>query len=94
MADERPIWGIHMDRTHGDSPVKEGFIAIGWSKVGDLSKLQANREAFKQAVAAAYPDAKPGAIPVVAGTLFKFANEMQKGDLARPIRESAAFGPD
>jgi restriction system protein len=81
MTEERPIWGIHMEMRHGMRPVTEGFIAIGWDAVGDLSKIPANREAFKKTVAAAYPDAKPGAIPVVAGTLFKFATEMKKGDL-------------
>ena len=49
--------------------------------MGDLSKLPADREAFKKAVASTYPQIKPGAIPVVAGTLFKFTNEMKIGDL-------------
>ncbi|MFZ0424648.1 MAG: restriction endonuclease [Xanthobacteraceae bacterium] len=81
MAEERPIWGIHMEMQHGTRPVTDGFVAIGWPRVGDLSKLPSKRESFKKAVAAAYPKTKPGAIPVVAGTLFKFANEMKKGDL-------------
>jgi len=33
--------------------------------IGDLSKLPANREAFKKTVAAAYPRMKPGAVPVI-----------------------------
>lgn len=81
MNEERPIWGIHMEMHHGMRPVTEGFVAIGWPKVGDLSKLPPTREAYKKNVATAYPTTKPGAIPVVAGTLFKFANEMKKGDL-------------
>jgi restriction system protein len=81
MANERPIWGIHMGIGHARKPMEEGYIAIGWSKMGDLSKLPADREAFKKAVASTYPEIKPGAIPVVAGTLFKFANEMKIGDL-------------
>jgi restriction system protein len=81
MAEDRPIWGIHMEMHHGMRPITESFIAIGWAAMGDLSKLSPNRESFKKAVAAAYPQAKLGAIPVVAGTLFKFANEMNKGDL-------------
>jgi len=80
MAEERPIWGIHMGKGHADRPIKEGFVAIGWSKMGDLSKLPANREAFKKTVTSTYPQLKPGAVPVVAGTLFKFAFEMQIGD--------------
>jgi restriction system protein len=81
MTEERPIWGIHMEMHHGLRPLSEGFVAIGWKTVGDLSKLPPNREAFKKAVATAYPTTKQGAIPVIAGTLFKFANEMKRGDL-------------
>ena len=81
MADERPIWGIHMERGFNARPVSEGFVAIGWQPVGDLSALPSNRESFKKAVSSAYPNMKPGAVPVIAGTLFKFANEIKKGDL-------------
>src|SRR5580698_2260053 len=81
MTEERPIWGIHMEMQHGLRPLSEGFVAIGWKTVGDLSKLPPNREAFKKAVTTAYPTTKQGAIPVIAGTLFKFANEMKRGDL-------------
>jgi hypothetical protein len=55
-----------MGRGYGERPVKDGFAAIGWSSMGDLSKLPANREAFKKVVASTYPALKPGAIPVVA----------------------------
>ncbi|WP_377828793.1 restriction endonuclease [Bradyrhizobium lupini] len=81
MAEERPIWGIHMNRGFGTRPTEDEFIAIGWASMGDLSKLPATREAYKKAVAATYPNVKPGAVPVIAGTLFKFVNEMKKGDL-------------
>jgi restriction system protein len=81
MTNERPIWGIHIGIGHALKPIEEGYIAIGWSKMGDLSKLPADREAFKKAVVSNYPETKPGAVPVVAGTLFKFANEMKIGDL-------------
>lgn len=78
MAD-KTIWGVHMDWSLGQSPLDQSFIAIGWDKLGDLSKLSGSREAFKAAVAAAY-DAKPGAVPVNAGVLFRFVHEMRKGD--------------
>jgi restriction system protein len=81
MAEERPIWGIHMERGFDTRPISEGFVAIGWEAVGDLSILSPNREAFKKAVSSAFPKMKPGAVPVIAGTLFKFANEIKKGDL-------------
>src|SRR5690349_4987195 len=80
MAEERPIWGIHMDRDFGARPISDGFIAIGWKRIGNLSLLVPNREAFKRAVANVESRVKPGAVPVIAGTLFKFSHEMKKGD--------------
>ena len=81
MAEDRPAWGVHMPRKLEDKPISEGFIAIGWHEVGDLSKLAKTREAFRDVVARTYPDRKPGSVPVAAGTLFKFVHEMQKGDV-------------
>jgi restriction system protein len=58
---ERVMWGIHMGHAHELRPVKDGYVAIGWKAMGDLSKISPNREAFKAAVAATYPNGKPGA---------------------------------
>jgi restriction system protein len=81
MPEEPTIWGIHMEWHHELRPIEQKYIAIGWSRVGDLSKLPPDRDAFKKVVASAYPETKAGAIPVVAGTLFRFSKEMKKGDL-------------
>ena len=73
MAKEATLWGIHAGRT-GDADsffLKKNVVAIGWATVGDLGKLQSNREAFRDAVAAAYPEKKPGSVPVNAGQLFR-----------------------
>jgi restriction system protein len=80
---ETIIWGIHAGKT-GDADslfLNKHYIAIGWSKVGDLSKIKADRESFKAKVSETYPDKKPGAIPVNAGQLFRFAHEMKEGDI-------------
>src|SRR6266545_4460205 len=77
------MWGIHGGRT-GDANnlfLKQNCIALGWHKVGDLSKLAANREAFKAAVAEKFPEKKAGAIPVNAGQLFRFVHEAKTGDI-------------
>jgi len=77
------VWGVHAGQT-GQADVlfrKKNVIALGWDEMGDLSKLAADREAFKAAVAAAYPGAKPGAIPVYAGVLYRFVHEMRIGDV-------------
>ncbi len=79
---EANIWGIHGGRT-GDADslfLKKNCIAIGWATVGDLGALKADREAFKAIVAKAYPEKKPGAIPVNAGQLFRFVHEIKPGD--------------
>ncbi|RCX32803.1 restriction endonuclease [Thioalbus denitrificans] len=80
---ETTIWGIHAGKT-GDADtlfLKKNRIAIGWSKLGDLSGIAPDREAFKARVAEVFPDKKPGAIPSIAGQTFRFAHEMKPGDL-------------
>jgi restriction system protein len=82
MADAT-MWGIHGGRT-GDADslfLKKNFVAVGWAKTGDLSKLEANRDAFKAVVAKNWPEKKPGAIPNNAGQLFRFVHEMQPGNI-------------
>lgn len=79
---ELTLWGIHGGKT-GDADslfLQKGFLALGWAKVADLGKLPADREAFKDVVATAYPEKKPGAIPNNAGQLFRFVHEMAAGD--------------
>lgn len=43
---EKTIWGIHMAHDHGSAPIANGYVALGWSAVGDLSKIEPTREAF------------------------------------------------
>lgn len=77
------VWGIHAGRT-GDADtlfLKHNCIAIGWDAMGDLSKLAAERDAFKQRYVLAYPDAKKGGIATVSGVPFRFLHEMKIGDL-------------
>ncbi len=80
---DRTLWGIHAGKT-GDADtlfLKKHFIAVGWAKMGDLTPLPPDREAFKTKVASTYPDLKPGAIPNNAGQLFRFVHEVKADDL-------------
>lgn len=79
-SDSKTIQGIHLEFAPDEDPIDGNFIAIGWDDLGDLSKLGANREAFKARYKDTYSDEKAGAIPVKAGVNFRFANEMAKGD--------------
>jgi restriction system protein len=78
---ERAVWGIHMEWDDGTTPREATGIAIGCPALGDLSTLPSSREAFKGAYTKAYPTEKPGAVPVKAGMLFRFAKEIRVGDL-------------
>jgi len=83
MANDHQMWGIHGGRT-GDADtlfLQGGCVALGWHLVGDLGKLPANREGFKNRVAEAYPDMKQGAVPVSAGQLYRFVHEAKSGDI-------------
>lgn len=76
--DEKRIWGIH---TKDDNMfLQRDVIAIGWKDMGDLSKIDANRDAFKEKYLKVYPDAKKGSIANGAGMLYRFACEVQVGD--------------
>lgn len=78
---EKTIWGIHMPLELGLNPVSGSYVAIGWENMGDLSMITPTRDAFKDRVAEAHPETKPGAVPVAAGVLYRFAVEMQLGDV-------------
>jgi restriction system protein len=74
------VWGVHSDQPQIDQ-VAQGFVAIGWDDIGDLSAISTEKEALKEHLAQARLWAKPGAIPVWAGVLLRFRFEMQIGDL-------------
>lgn len=77
------IWGIHAGKTgEADSLfLQKDCVALGWSKMGDLSSIKADREAFKARVAQVYPEKKSAAVANNAGQLFRFLHEMKQGDL-------------
>jgi restriction system protein len=78
---DKTIWGIHMRRTHGLTPIEQSYIAIGWREMGDLSLIKPNRDAFKAAYEQGYPDAGPGTVRTSAGVPFRFLVEMKPRDL-------------
>lgn len=78
IIDEKRVWGIH---TQDDNLfLKNSIIAIGWNEMGDLSHIEANRDAFKKRYVQVYPNAKKGSIATAAGMLYRFAHEVQVGD--------------
>lgn len=82
MSDQT-MWGIHAGRNDvADSLfLNKKLVALGWAEVGDLSKLKADREAYKKKLAQVYLDKKPGWFPVAAGQIYRFVHEMKVGDI-------------
>lgn len=73
------VWGIHNDQSSLDL-VSEGFVSIGWQQLGDLRTVPHDRESLKLLLTETYPTAKPGAIPVWAGIISRFIDEVDVGD--------------
>lgn len=76
--EEKRVWGIHT--TDDNLFLQRHVIAIGWEDMGDLSQLEANRDAFKEKYAAVYPDTRKGRISTHAGMLYRFVHEVGIGD--------------
>lgn len=72
------VWGLHC--RDEKLALQDGVIAIGWPRMGDLSELPNNREAFKERHRKVYPEAKKGNTPLAAGMLIRFAYEVAVGD--------------
>jgi restriction system protein len=68
--------GAHM----GDRPIAGDCVAIGWSEIGDLRKIDGTREAYKIAIKRGFPDMKPKTVPLAAGNVYKFTHVIQPGD--------------
>lgn len=81
------LWGIHNNEKSLDL-VDGQFVSIGWEELGDLGDLGDDRDDLKLRLAAAYPTAKPGAIPVWAGLIWRFVKEMQVGDFVLSPRKA------
>jgi restriction system protein len=74
------MWGVHMGAHVEDRPVEGGYVAIGWPALGDVRAIGTSRDDYKRAMTSAYVDIKPGAVPVDAGTVFKYVHEIRAGD--------------
>ena len=72
------VWGIHS--THDSLLLDNGIIAIEWDEMGDLSKIEPSKEAFRKELLEVYPDYKKGAVPGAVGMLMRFCFEVAIGD--------------
>jgi restriction system protein len=84
------LWVVHISN-HEPSALRaqeEGFICIGWTKIGNLAPHD-TRDKMKAAYRKGFPDASDGSIRSSYGQVFRFAHEMQIGDpVVYPIKGS------
>lgn len=75
------LWVVHITRYPelATRAQKEGFVCIGWSAAGDLTKCS-TLEQVKAALHRAYPDWTNGKIASSASQAFRFVHEVQVGD--------------
>lgn len=60
---------------------KASAIAIGWSEMGDPTKLS-SRDEFKSRYRSIYSEDSEAKVGIGAGQVYRFVREMQKGDFA------------
>lgn len=76
------IWGMHAGSSgEGNSLfLEKGYVAVGWAKVGDLSKIESHRKDFTAAFKKAHPDRNDAAIANQSGQQYRFVHEMKEAD--------------
>lgn len=79
MNEKITVWGIH-NTSDEESLLQNKVIAIGWHKMGDLSKINPDRESYYKAYGETYPNKSKQSIAGSAGQLFRFVNEAKVGD--------------
>lgn len=80
MINEQTMWMVRAGEGAYliEEFLKKKIVAIGWDKVGDLSKI-GDVETIKEKLRAVYPHLKIGQINNFAGQLFRFRFEFSKG---------------
>jgi restriction system protein len=84
------LWVVHVSNHAkiASRAQREGFVCIGWTKIGDLSRHD-SREKMKAAMHRAFPEWSPGSVNSSYGQVFRFAHEMKVGDpIVYPVKGS------
>jgi predicted Mrr-cat superfamily restriction endonuclease len=82
ISELRPIWVVRAAK-HSDAHslfVNKGLVALEDQGLGNLSKLEADRETYYAAYEKLHPNESRVSISGIAGKFFRLAQEMHKGD--------------
>lgn len=84
------LWVVHISN-HAKIAARaqrEGFVCIGWTRIGDLTPHD-TRDKMKAAMHRAFPDWSSGSVSSSYGQVFRFAHEMKVGDpIVYPVKGS------
>ena len=80
MPNKQPMWMVRAgeDAYLVDDFINKGIVAIGWNKIGGLSKVK-DLETLKVKLQSAYPEFKNGQINNFAGQIYRFRFEFING---------------
>jgi len=89
---QHAVWGMHMGRPGEDVQrrsldlaedlQRQGYVAIGWPDIGDLSALPDDRGAFREQFVKSYGESvSASASGAAAGVLYRFVHILHLGDI-------------
>ncbi|MGP1273485.1 MAG: restriction endonuclease [Phycisphaerales bacterium] len=84
------LWVVHISnhKRIAQRAQAEGFVCIGWTRIGNLSPYD-TPEKLKAAYEAAFPGKSAASVRSSYGQVYRFAHEMQVGDpVVYPIKAS------
>lgn len=78
---KKPLWMVRAEVGGKcfDEFKAKSIVAIGWTKMGDMSSL-ITRDAFTQAASKTFPDMKKMQVAISAGQTYRFVREIKIGD--------------
>ncbi|MEW4275374.1 restriction endonuclease [Priestia megaterium] len=89
----KAIWVVRAGR-YGEqeqAALENNIVTIGWSELGDVSKLQ-NKEELIKLFELTYPNEKPKAVINKASQVWRFKNEIEVGDIVvLPLKQEPAI---
>lgn len=83
----RTIWGVNCGKRGDTLFLDNNHIGIGWGEIGNLEDLGFEQKKFISAVEENFPDLDHVNVPVIAGHLYRFLHEANKGDLVVYLSE-------
>lgn len=79
---KRRLWVMRsgqQEEAHTDF-VDRRYLSLGWRRLGDLTKLEANQKALRAKYREHYSNETPAAVRMKAGELFRFVHRMKRKD--------------